>query len=172
MADPLPELSFWKLTLNGQQAQFINSVAVPTETSIVIGFGITIGSSSLNDWAFQEMQGQRRIFAGNLITLDTSLRPVYCDAWDSAFIQQAEMSAFDASQSGVASFTLNLQVMNLREVPIPAPGASTAGRVSAANSTKSQLRQRLLGRTSEVTRLPPPILAAATLYLSIASILR
>ena len=172
MADPLPELSFWKLTLNGQQAQFINSVAVPTETSIVIGFGITIGSSSLNDWAFQEMQGQRRIFAGNLITLDTSLRPVYCDAWDSAFIQQAAMSAIDASQSRVASITLNLQVMNLREVPIPAPGASTAGRVSAANSTKSQLRQRLLGRTSEVTRLPPPILAAATLYLSIASILR
>jgi hypothetical protein len=93
---------------NGQQAQFINSVAVPTETSIEIGFGITIGSS-LNDWAFQEMQGQRRIFAGNLITLDTRLRPVYCDAWDSAFIQQAEMSAFDASQSGLASFTLNLQ---------------------------------------------------------------
>jgi hypothetical protein len=145
MADPLPELSLWKLTLNGQQ-QFISSVAVPTETSIVIGSGITIGSL-LNDWAFQEMQGQRRTFAGNLITLDTSLRPVYCDAWDSAFIQQAEMSAFDTSQSGLASFTLNLQVTNLREVPIPAPGASTAGQVSAANSTKSQLKQRLFGRT-------------------------
>jgi hypothetical protein len=113
---------------------------------MVIGFGITEGGS-LNDWAFQEMRGQRRMFGGNLITFDVSLRPVYCDAWDSAFIQQAAMSAIDASQSGVASITLNLQVMNLREVPIPAPGASTAGPVSAANSTKSQLRQRLLGRT-------------------------
>src|SRR5262249_35293929 len=93
-----------------------------------------------------EMQGQRRIFAGNLITLDTSLRAVYCDAWDSAFIQQVEMSSFDTSQAGLASMTLNLQVTNLREVPIPAPGASTAGRVSAANATKSQLRQRLFGR--------------------------
>ena len=147
MADHLPELSVWKLTLNGQQAQFLKSVAVPTETSIVIGFGITIGSNSLNDWAFQEMQGQRRIFAGNLITLDTSLRPVYCDAWDSAFIQQAEIAASDASQSALMYFTLNLQVTNLREVPIPSPGASAAGRVSLADSRKSQLRQRMFGRT-------------------------
>src|SRR5262245_38296585 len=89
--DPLPELSVWKLTLNGQPSQFIKSLAVPTETSMVIGFSATI-DGSLSDWAFQEMQGQRRIFAGNLITLDTSLRAVYCDAWDSAFIQQVEMS--------------------------------------------------------------------------------
>jgi hypothetical protein len=147
MADPHPDLSVWKLTLSGQQAEFIKSVAVPTETSLVIGFPITVGSNPLNDWAFQEMQGQRCIFAGNLTTLDTSLRPVHCDAWDSAFIQQVEMSSFDASQTGLASFTLNLQVTNLREVPIPAPGASTAQRVSVANSTKSRLRQRLFGRT-------------------------
>ena len=153
MADPLPELSVWKLTLNGQQAGFLKSVAVPTENSIVIGFNGTVGGS-LNDWAFQEMQGQRRIMAGNLITLDTSLRPVYCDAWDSAFIQQAEISAFDTSQAGLTSFTLNLQVTNLREVPIPSPGASATGLVSLANSRQSQLRQRLLGRTFR-SNLPP-----------------
>ena len=153
MADPLPELSVWKLTLNGQSAGFLSSVAVPTETSIVIGFGCVIGDF-LSGWAFQEMQGQRRIMPGNLITLDTSLRPVYCDAWDSAFIQQAEISAFDASQAGLTSFTLNLQVTNLREVPIPPPGASATGLVSLANSRKSQLRQRLLGRTFR-SNLPP-----------------
>jgi hypothetical protein len=101
------------------------------------------------------MQGQRRTLAGNLIKLYTHLRPVYCDAWDSAFIQQAELSAFDVSQAGFASFTLNLQVTNLREVPIPPPGAGTSatGLASLANSTKSQLRQRLLGRTFR-THLP------------------
>ena len=103
-------------------------MAVPTETSIVIGFGVTIGDF-LSDWAFQEMQGQRRILPGNLITLDTSLRPVYCDAWDSAFIQQAEIAPSNASQAPLMSFTLNLTVTNLREVPIPSqvrarPGGS------------------------------------------------
>ena len=58
---------------------------------------------------------------GNLITLDTSLRPVYCDAWDSAFIQQAEIAVSNASQAPLMSFTLNLQVTNLREVPISFP---------------------------------------------------
>ena len=153
MADPLPNLPLWKLTLNGQSAGFLSTLAVPTETSIVIGFGVAIGDL-LSDWAFQEMQGQRRIMSGNLITLDTSLRPVYCDAWDSAFIQQAEIAAFDASQAALMSFTLNLTVTNLREAPIPSPGASATGRVSLANSRKSQLRQRLFGRTIR-SNLPP-----------------
>lgn len=143
MADPLPEFA-WKLTLNAQIEAFLKSVAVPTETSMVIGFGLEVGDA-LSDWAFQEMQGQRRLYAGNLITLDTALRPVYCDAWDSSFIQQAEMSASDGSQR--LTLTLTLQVTNLREVPLPAQGASATGPVSRVNARPSRLRQRLLGRT-------------------------
>jgi hypothetical protein len=153
MADPLQAFAAWILTLNGQKEAYLKSVAVPTENSMVIGFNSTLGGA-LDDWAFQEMQGQRRIMAGNLITLDTSLHPVYCDAWDSAFIQQAEMAACDASQSALMHFTLNLQVTNLREVPIPSPGASAAGQARLVDSRKSQLRQRLFGRTIRSNLLP------------------
>ncbi|WP_342360043.1 hypothetical protein [Terrarubrum flagellatum] len=150
--DSFPDFA-WKLTLNGQTAGFLASVAVPTETSIMFGQGLVVGEF-LSDWAFDEMQGQRRIMSGNLITLDTNFRPIYCDAWDSSFIQKAEISALDTSRSELLTLTLTLQVTNLREVPLPPPGASTIGPLSRANARKSQLRQRVFGRTSRSTVTP------------------
>jgi hypothetical protein len=137
----------WILSLNGQSVGCLVSVAVPTETLMVIGFGSGM-AGLLYDWMFQEMQGQRRKLPGNLITLDYSLRAVYCDAWDSAWIQQVEIPAVDASQASFMFFTLSLQVTNLREVPVPSPGAT--GRpapVGLATPGKSKLMQRLAGRT-------------------------
>jgi hypothetical protein len=151
--DPLPDFA-WKLTLNGQEAAMLASVAVPTETSIEFGIGLVVGET-ISDLAFQEMQGQRRTMSGNLITLDTSLRATHCDAWDSSFIQEVEISPLDASQSRLMTLSLTLQVTNLREVPIPTPGAAPAAPFGRANWKSSQLMQRL-GRRVRNNPAPAP----------------
>ena len=133
-ADPHPAFC-WKLNLNGQTAGFLSTVDFPTETSMTFDVSGKM-TGMVYDWIFQTLQGQRRMLGGTLITLDTTLKPVYCDAWDSGWIQQMVLAPLDASQAKPMVFSLTLQISNLREVPLPQAG----GGAAVQPASKSLLR--------------------------------
>ena len=145
--DPLPAFC-WKLSLNGQEVGFLATVDFPTDTSMTFDFSGGV-AETLYGWMFQALQGQRRMLPGTLITLDTSLKAVYCDAWDSGLIRQIVVAPLDASQPGPMHFFLTLQISNLREVPLPQSGgaaAQPASRIRVPASVR-RLQMRRTGFT-------------------------
>jgi hypothetical protein len=124
--DALPAFA-WMLALNGQNIGFFKRVNFPTDTSMTLEFGIGM-EMALYNWMSEALNGCRRRLPGTLLTLDTALHPVYCDAWDSGWIKEIVLPSPDAARSGAFPlFRLSLQISHLREVPVPQP---TGGKTS------------------------------------------
>jgi hypothetical protein len=131
--DPLPSFCL-KLELDGRSVEFLPKADFPTETAMTLDF-----SRFMSAFAFKWISGSlqsARPMPGNLVTLDTSFREIYRDAWDFGFIRQIRLPGVDIHSQSSSGLGIHLavQIANLRQVPTGAgPHTGNGGGIVDLN---------------------------------------